>query len=568
MRACADIPRAIEALVMRLLQKDPSLRPTSAEDVVRELDDIAARRTAAGARGEAGHASPPSVKPVQAVRKRRRSMGVAIGSGVMALVLTVAGYVAWSRSVADRTPTATRAAAPPVPAPTVAVMPFVNTSGNAADEPFTDGLTDELIGTLGKIRGLRVTPRSSVFALKGKGLAARTVGDTLGVDHLLEGSVRKSAGRLRVFVQLVAARKESVLWSEQYDRQLADVFVVQQEIAQAVAGALRVQRTLGEQPLRAPVNPKAYDLYQLGRFALYTRTGPADLFRAVRLFESAIALDSGYARAYSGLSDTYASIGNFGYGRPAALFAKARANALRALALDSTLVEARTSLAHTLCVHDFEWAAAEREFRRAIAQDPGYSFARMAFAVCIATRGRIDEAIAQLDTARRYDPLRFGIGALLGRVYVSAGRADDAIAALTHALDLNPQADLAWQQLGEAYLLKGRSADAIAAFRRAAELSGVRDSAQLAYAYAVTGDRASAERIVRDIVASSRHSLCATVSPRDGVRGARSGRHGARLARAGVRGARVIHRRNHGYGARSSRCAVTHGGRGWSQRWD
>jgi serine/threonine-protein kinase len=127
----------------------------------------------------------------------------------------------------------------------------------------------------------------------------------------------------------------------------------------------------------------------------------------------------------------------------------------------------------------------------------------MAYAICIASRGRYDEAIAQLDTAQRRDPLRFGIGALLGRVHVSAGRPDEAIAALTRALDINPQADLAWQQLGEAYLMKGRGADAIAAFRKAAELSGVRDSAQLAYAFAVTGDRATAERIVRDIVASS-----------------------------------------------------------------
>src|SRR5215207_1249690 len=496
------ISAAIDALVMRLLQKDPARRPATADEVVRELDAIAAGRATAVAAAGAKASPLAAIRQVRRLEERRRGDRFAMAGGVLVLVVAVAGYVVRERSITDR-PATSAAVAGAMAAPSVAVMPFANTSSDAADEPFTDGLTDELIGTLGKIRGLRVTPRASVFALKGKDLPSRTIGDTLGVEHLLEGSVRRSADRLRVFIQLVGARKDSVLWSEQYDRKLEDVFAVQDEIARAVAAALRVQLALGVPTPRAPANAEARNLYDRGRFTLFTRTGPADLLRAARLFESAIELDSSYAGAYSGLSDTYASLGNFGYGRPRESFEKARANALRALALDSTLAEARTSLAHTLCVHDFEWAAAEREFRRAIAQDPGYSFARMAFAICIATQGRFDEAIAQLDTARASDPLRFTIGALLGRVYVEAGRADEAIAVLTHTLDINPQADLVWQQLGEAYLLKGRNPDAIAAFRRAAELSGVRDSAQLAYAYAVTGDRATAQRIVRDIVASS-----------------------------------------------------------------
>ena len=196
-------------------------------------------------------------------------------------------------------------------------------------------------------------------------------------------------------------------------------------------------------------------------------------------------------------------ISNFGYDRPRPSFARARAAALRALALDTTLADARASLGHTLCTEDYAWAAAERELRRAIDQDPTYAFARTTYAVCLMSTGRNPEAVAQLDTARRLDPLRVGIGALLGRAYVNWGRPDEAIAALDQAIDLNPQADLAWQQLGHAYLLKHQSVDAIAAFRKAAVLSGLRDSAHLAYAYAVTGDRATAERIVGDLVASS-----------------------------------------------------------------
>ena len=503
----AGISPELDALVMRLLDKDPSLRPQSADEIVRALGDIATHLASGSVRPVVTQpvVTPPPVTPrPRAVSPvRRRAAFIAAGS-TLALLAALAGYSAWRRAAGSNEPKFTPpTASTATAAPSLAVLPFVNTSGDAAGEPLADGLTDELIGMLGKVRGLRVTARSSVFALKGKNLPARTIGDTLGVTHVLEGSVRQSGDRLRVVTQLVSARNDSVLWSEQYDREVKDVFAVQEDIARAMAGALRLQLVLGSSPRDTP-DPEARDLYLRGRFALYTRTGPADLPRAARLFEAAIARDSNYARAYSGLSDTYASMGNFGYGgRPDEVFGKARASALRALALDSTLAEARTSLAHTLCVHDFDWKAAEREFRRAIAEDPGYSFAHMTYAICINSTGRYDEAIAQLDTARQLDPLRFGIGALLGRVYVNARRPDEAITVLTQTLDINPQADLVWQQLGEAYLLKGRSADAIAAFRKAATLSGVRDSAQLAYALAVTGNRSEAERIVRDILASS-----------------------------------------------------------------
>jgi serine/threonine-protein kinase len=500
------IPPAIDALVMRLLEKDAAMRPQSADEIVRVLNEMSHASYEGGsgsASAEARRAQPSAAQPQTGSRARRRAAFIAAG-GTLAILAGITSYLAWERFAgSDRRTVTALPVLPASAAPSLAVLPFVNTGGDAADEPFTDGLTDELIGALGKVRGLRVIARSSVFALKGKNISARAIGDTLGVNHVLEGTVRKSGDRLRVFAQLVSARNDSVLWSEQYDREVVDLFAVQEEIARAMAGALRLQLTLGDASTRGTSDPEARDLYLRGRFALYTRTGPADLPRAARLFEAAIARDSSYARAYSGLSDTYASIGNFAYGRPGEAFAKARANARRALALDSTLAEARASLAHTLCVHDYDWTAAEREFRKAIAQDPGYPFARMTYAVCLSMRERYDEAIAQLDTARQLDPLRFGIGALLGRVYVTARRPDEAIAVLTKTLDINPQADLVWQQLGEAYLLKGRSADAIAAFRKAALLSGVRDSAQLAYALAVTGDRAAAERIVRDIVASS-----------------------------------------------------------------
>lgn len=474
---------AIQQLIMRLLEKDPAARPQNATDVERALQHAA---------------SGPPV--------RRSSFTAAAAAALLAL-LALGGFAAWQL----RAPPAGSSASVGVPieasaAPSVAVMPFVNTSGDPADEPFADGLTEELIGTLGKMPGLRVTARSSVFALKGRGLGARTIGDTLGVEHLLEGSVRRSGNRLRVIAQLVNARDGSQRWSETYDRELRDVFDLQQEMARAMATALQVRLASGSaagSPPRPTDDAEAYELYLKGRYALHTRSREEDLRRAVGYFEQALARDSSYAQAWSGLSDAYTSIATFGYDRPGPAYGKAKSSALRALALDSTLAEARTSLAHVLFLHEYEWEASERELLRAIAQDPGYTFARLVYSVRLQSDRRYADAVAQLDTARSLDPLRPALGALLGRAYVNAGMPDEAITALRSAIDLNPQADLAWQQLGHAYLLKDMPDEAIAALRRAAELSGMRDSAHLAYAYAVTGHRDTAQRIVRDLVASS-----------------------------------------------------------------
>ena len=182
----------------------------------------------------------------------------------------------------------------------------------------------------------------------------------------------------------------------------------------------------------------------------------------------------------------------------------AKAAAQRALVLDSTLAEAYAALGHALFVSEYDWRGAERAFRRATALDPGYTFARVWFALCLVSEARFAEAVAQLDTARTIDPLGPTLSSVLGRVYVSAGQPDSAIRQLRDALELSPQMDMAYQQLGHAYLLKGMPDEAVAALRRAAAISGARDSAQLAYAYAATGRRAEAERILRSLLDPSR----------------------------------------------------------------
>lgn len=400
------------------------------------------------------------------------------------------------------------------PCTSVAVLPFVNTSGDPNDEPFSDGLTDELISLLGRVTGLTVTGRTSAFALKGRGLAVRAIADALGVATVLEGSVRRTGDRLKVTAQLVRASDNAILWAEMYRGELADVFAVQEEIALAIVTALRVDLRIIEEPHtaesmrastarlpeRPPTSIEAHESYLRGRYLLNTRLSQAGLRQALRYFEHAAASDPTFARAHAGISNVHAHLAIFGHGHASEEFAAARAAALRALELDDTLAEAHVAMAHILFVHDFAWADAEREFRRAIALDASHPAAHFLLAVCLQDQGRFDEAINEMQTARALDPLSSHVGNLLGRIYVNARRPDEAIRYLQDALDLNPESDLAYQQLGHAYLQKGMAPEALGALRQAAALSGARDAAHLAYAYAVTGDEAAAREILAELL--------------------------------------------------------------------
>ncbi len=319
--------------------------------------------------------------------------------------------------------------------------------------------------------------------------------------------MRRAGNRLKVNAQLVSAVDGGVLWAEEYDRELQDLFDVQDDIARSIVGALRVKvggSTLPASSRRRPGNMHAYDAYLRGRHLLTTRTNRDAAFQAKRYFEQALSYDSTFAQAHAGLSDVHTRLAVFGFEPPQQGFAKAKAAARRALAIDSTVAEAYTSLGHVLCVAEFDWTSAEKAFRRAVSLYPSYTFARLPFAICLMSEGRYAAAAAQLDTARSFDPLAPAVSNVLGRLYVIMRQPDKAIRYLNEALEINPQMDLAYQQLGHAYLQKGMSAEAIAALRQAASLSGPRDSAQLAYAYAVTGQRAEAERIVRGLLDSPR----------------------------------------------------------------
>ncbi len=397
--------------------------------------------------------------------------------------------------------------------PSVAVLPMVNTSGNPENEPLSDGLTDELIGALGKLAGLKVTGRTSVFALKGRGLSVRAIAETLGVSTVLEGTLRRAGQRLKVSAQLVRARDDVVLWAETYDRELADIFAVQEDIAQAIAAALRVQLGEPDGPSGtvsrlvevAPANLEAYELFLKARFISRQLT-PSALNNAVSGYEAAIARDPTYARPYAALADMQILQAVFGGAVPLVQGPIARRNAERSVALASELADAHWALGHVLFAIDFDLQSGMREFQRALALEPGHAQARHYNAIILLDLARFDEAISELQRTLQADPLAAEASMTLGRVYMSMGNVEAAIGALQQALELSPGFSYARGHLGHAYLQQGRPQAALAEFERAVTTGASLDEAQLAYALAVCGRRDEAHAIVEKLLATARET--------------------------------------------------------------
>ena len=482
----------------------PRSTPAAPVRATLQLEPSASAESTADAPPVVPGVVPPLDAPGPSSASSRRRTVLASIVGLVIVVFGGAYLLQRSRTDHSGEHSAAMSARVPVAQPSVGVLPFSNTSGHPEDEHFSDGLTDELIGALGKVNGLKVAGRTSAFALKGRRLGIRAVADTLHVGAVLEGSVRRAGDRLRVSAQLVASANDSVLWAETYDRKLVDIFAVQEEIAQAIVHALRVKLGGSTAPLvsRRTTDPVAYELYLKGRY-FSSRPSREGLDRAISYFAQAIARDSTYSSPYAGLADAHILRVLFAGRSPRDELPLARAAAAKALALDGSLGEARAALAHVLFAFDWDWPAAGREYVRAIALDPGSATVRQRYGIFLLDQRRFDDAVVQLTEALRIDPLSATVTMTLGRVYVSSLRPDQAVPLLHAALELNPTLAFAHQQLGHAYLQQRKNDAAILAFQRAAELSGPGDSAQLAYAYAVSNRRKEAQVILDRLLASS-----------------------------------------------------------------
>jgi TolB-like protein/Tfp pilus assembly protein PilF len=351
----------------------------------------------------------------------------------------------------------------------IAVLPLKNLSGNPADAYFADGMTDELITNLAKISALRVTSYTSVSKYKTTSKPLPQVAQELQVDEIVEGSVLRSGDQIRITAQLIYAPRDQHLWAEEYQRYVRDVLYLQREVARDIAEQVRVTLTPNERNRLATagaVDPAAYESYLRGRSFWNQRT-PAGLKQAVAHFQHAIELDPGFAEAYSGLADTYTALGYTSYWSPGDSFSKARALAEKALQIDPSLAEARTSLAYVKLYFDWDWKGAEDEFRAAIATNPNYATAHHWYSVFLTARGRHEEALSEILRAHELDPLSVPISTDMGFELYYARHYEEAITQLRSVLQTSPKFPLAHLWLGRAYEQKGMYSEAITEFQQA-----------------------------------------------------------------------------------------------------
>jgi serine/threonine-protein kinase len=345
----------------------------------------------------------------------------------------------------------------PAPSPSVAVLPFLSLNSDREDQYFADGLADDIITSLSRLPLLRVIARTSSFAFRDKEQDVREVGRRLKVRAVLEGSVRRSGSRIRVTAQLVDTADGGHLWSERFDRQLSDVFAVQDEIAGAIVDALRV--TLARPVSRAApptANADAYHLWVKARYHTLRQT-PSEVLRSRELFERAIAIDPAFARAHLGLAESWWEGACFGIDRPRDAVAIGRQSVLKALELDGTLGEAHSMLGIYLGVHDFDWDAAERAFRRALELSPGSSDVRTRYAAWLLEPTlRLDEARHQLDLAVKDNPLSAFVRGCLGHHLIFRREFHLAAEELELAVELEPTYWTAQNYRSAAYGLQGR----------------------------------------------------------------------------------------------------------------
>ena len=413
-----------------------------------------------------------------------------------AAALTLAIYLSWSFYP-------WRQALPPIHS--LAVLPLKNLSGDASQDYFADGMTDELIAHLGQISALRVISRTSAMTYKNGHKPLAEIARELNVEAVVEGSVLRSGDRVRIIAQLIQVPADTHIWADSYEGDLRDTLALQTRVARSIAeqvrGTLKPQEKVALEKSR-PVNPQAYEAYLKGRYFWNKRTGDG-LKKAIEYFNHAIETDPTYAEAYSGLADAYALSGDWEYGivSPQVAFREAKAASANALALDENLGEAHTSLAFALDLYGWDWKKAETEYRLAIKLNPAYATAHQWYAAHLMVMGQNSEAILELKKAKSLDPLSLIISADLADILCVARQFDESVQEGKRALEIDPSFAVAHYVLGQAYEQKHMQDEAIAEFQRAIEISGhssVFDSG-LAHAYAISGRRQEATTIAKDL---------------------------------------------------------------------
>lgn len=499
-----DADNSINAAIRKIRQvlKDDPERPRFVQTITgrgyRFIAPVADAEVSSAAKGAI---SPPAITPtpedlpdkkispsrVLAARRWPVLLGICI-----LLIAALGAYFQWSR-IRSRAPASGGRLV-------LAVLPFENLTGDAGQDYFSDGMTEEMISQLGRLNPehLGVIARTSVMHYKNSQEQLEQIGRELGVQYVLEGSVRRDSGRVRITAQLIQMKDQTHLWSRQYDRDLSNLLALQGEIAQEIAD--EIQLTLGDhkrndrvlQPSLSPQSYEAYESYLKGRYFLNKRT-PESLQQAIEYFQQAAEQNPNYARAYAGLADSYALISGYNLTPRTESMPKARTAALRALEIDDRLAEAHNSLALIAELYDWDWQTAEKEFRRAIQLDPNYATAHHWYAEYLANQGRFDEAFAESERARQLDPLSLIIATDNGVILYFSRQYDRAIEKFRAVLDMEPNFTHA-HMVDAAYVQKGMYADALVDIEKWRRVDdGPWISGWLAYVYGRSGQRLRAQ---------------------------------------------------------------------------
>jgi serine/threonine protein kinase/Tfp pilus assembly protein PilF len=377
----------------------------------------------------------------------------------------------------------------------LAVLPLENLSGDPSQEYFADGMTEALISNLSQIKALKVISRTSVMRYKGSRESLPIIAQALGVDAVIEGSVQRSGGRVRVTAKLVPATTDAAIWSRNYEREVSDILKLQSDVAQAIAAEVRVQLTPDEQNRLAsarPIDPKAHEAYLLGRYHL-AKLNESDLSRAVDYFKEAIRIEPDFAAAYAGLSRAWSERGIWGGKSYIEVETPAREAARKALQIDPANSSAHTSMCMILINYDFNYSAAEEQVRRAIEIDPGSAEAHVAYGWLLQVLGRYEEVLEQMEKAEQLDPASSQIQGDFGRMLYRARKYDEAEKHLKRSIELDPNNYGSYGRLGDVYIEMGRFGDAVAMFEKSRSIQPQGAHAlRLAVVYARMGNRQAA----------------------------------------------------------------------------
>lgn len=509
-------PGELQRIIRKTLQKNTEERYQTVKDLLIDLKNLKhdlelavtlgrERATTANrnAASETKTVSGATTDPARAVstieyvsgQLKKHKFGVAAGVAVLTLAAMALGYWFYSSQSSS--------------IESIAVMPFVNESGNADADYLSDGMTEVLITSLSQIPKLNVKARSTVFRYKGKNIDPRQVGTELRVQAVLSGRVGQRGDQLTLSLELIDARTENVIWTEQYNRKQAEVVSLQSDIARDVAKKLQAKLSGVDESRvtrRYTENAEAYELYLKGRFFAGGQVTEEGLAKSIHYQQQAIEKDSNFALAYVGLARSYTTLGHvWGFLPPHETFPKAKVALTKALQLDETLADAHTALADYYYSYEWNWLAAEQEFKRAIQLNPTDAAAHCGYGSYFQSMQRFDEAIAERKLCRELDPLSPTATANVGYPYYFARQYDQAIGHYRKALELDPNYSWSYLWIGQAYLGKRMYEEAIANINKAIALSegNVRMKATLGYAYAVAGERREAQQIIDELQAQS-----------------------------------------------------------------